>query len=237
MIYLPIDSNSESLNDFKFPKAILYKIIKGNKFCASTIFKFQKKDKTYFHLQLNSFNGFGIDSKDLSHSFIDKNYQLERSMITRKKRILSEVAVLKDTEYKTSLLGGTLIAIKKTIDEKQKILEILTDEKNIMDFLSSFVLLSKKESSDKKLLQESYLFVISNNLFEVGCKYIGQEMYNFKGTTIYVTKYLLAKHLNFEDNNLAEFYIYKDSDGYCFPVKIRIFEKNEYVFIANKILK
>jgi len=247
----PIYSYSESLNDFKFPKRILYKCMINKTISGSSSFCYEKNIKRYI-LSLKNFRGFSIFSNDVFYSLINTNYQFQSSTLVRGKDLIAEIRLLNlnlsedRLNHSFSFLGGDLIAIKNK--HQRRIIETFMIVSDYMDLLSSFVLLSKKMHSDFKYVKKSYVFIILSNLYMVNCKYIGQENYYYRGSRVKVTKYLIDKkselkfsqlinHSSSEFFNFAEYYIYKDDEGYCFPVAIKLSGEHEYFFRAAKILK
>jgi len=231
-------SFSKNIDTFNFPKHIQYVIFKNNKIVASSVFSCKKLAKGYC-LNFKNFAGFGLNSDNRFISFLNTDYQLEASMITKGREVLSEFRILTTFETKTngSLLGGPIVKIKKNMQQEPKIVELTFNSDKIMDFLSSFILLSQKMNSEKVTLQERYLYVIPNSMYVMDCTYIGQDNCIFKNKKIFVTKYQLNRHIDSENINFAEFYIHKDSEGFYFPVKIKVFDSVEYIFKVRKIVR
>ena len=230
LFIIPNYSFSES---FKFPKKIKYKIQMGEKIVGETVFNYSTKAE----MHQVSFKYHD----DSYYATLNNDYQFEYLIQINNKRVISEF-ILKgnssDNGYISnngSFLGGSLLSFRVN-NSKPKIIEILTNEK-IMDTYSSFLLLSRKMDSEKKKIEEKFFFIIYNKLYTVNCKYMGHERYNYIGNNIYVTKYQLQRVLHHNFLNIAEFYIYKNTKGYCFPVKIIFNSEDNYTLRAARVLK
>jgi len=250
-IFLMFNQGVVHSKNFKFPNKIQYKITRGSNVAGNVLFSFEKiiKDKKYF-ICMKNFQGLGFKSNDSWQTYIDFDLILASALIIRNTKLISELAIFEDYGFfsiRKKSSKKDKIYVYQDLSGKKPLRTEIPTEHDIMDLLSSFVVISKKVFDGKAKIDEKFNLFIAKTSYLVDCLYSGSEKYNYKGKKVTVDKLTLRYYYDHSDvfdatkksdySDLTTFYIYKAPDGYCFPVKVEIeHDGNTFGFRANKII-
>jgi len=234
-------------NNFSFPKSIVYKIIKQNRILGSTLFRLSKKgERKPYRLTMSDFKGFGFNLKVNWVSEIKStDFSLIASyIVNNKKQHLQEFYF----KAEKGLLGNSIFIHKSMDDNSTKTITEVASPYTVIDFLSSFLVLSKKVSVSNDR-PERYNLFIGKTTYIVDSSVEKNIFYSHKNQQKNTSKVTLKYFFDIKDNSakqkgsesidLVVFYIYNDiATGVWYPICIKIEDENgeKYELIADKIL-
>jgi len=239
-------SYSKSLLKYRFPDKISFKIIKNKRLVGNCLLTYVRRDnqKEFNILSFHNFKGLGIQLENSVYSYINKEFQFKSTIITKGPNRIFEISVLQQVP---NVLGGNLWMIKNL--QGSKIIETLKSKELIMDFLSSFIILSKKINTLKHTKYKYCTFVMFNTIYFVNYEIDDGRRYNFKDDLIDVTTIRLKiisifntvslTHSKIEPFLFATYKITKNYQGCTFPVEIIFIDSHidtTYIFKTDKLI-
>ena len=234
---------SKDTSGFTFPTFIGYKVIRNNRFVASTKYSYSKKGKgPVVLLTMSNIEIFGFNHKEKLVTYLNQNdLMFFSSFILRGQKIIQEVRLKK--EKVIGLLNETVLIVKNSQESQPSITEFGT-EYRFIDLLSSYFVISHKVAN-AKFETERFNLLIGTTTYLVDAIVDRNISVNYKGDKLCTTKVTLR--YTFESHNkekkefvdLIEFYIYFDrKHKVWFPVKVKIddLNMNSIQLIADKWL-
>ena len=253
--------NGFAQQNFKFPKFIKYALVNNGRVGGNVIYTCNNLGKKLgYMLILNNFEGFGHKSNDEWYTFLKPNLKLERSFISKgkynkkKQNTFNELYLKKEISFfgnkNEKGINEDMVYIFKENKYSGPQLTEIASPYDIIDLLSSFVILSKRVANDrydnKNNNIEWFNLFISSTSYLVYMEYsdekeilnIGGKQYNTKVMTLKYNIKLDKTKTGKESKtiDLFTFYIYNETGGLCYPVKVKFedVESNILEFIAKK---
>lgn len=212
-----------SAKNFKFPQKIQFKFFKNGRFNGECFYVYREKSKKKTQkgelssLAMRNFGGMGFTSTMALHSYIFRNgHSAFLDSVKKGRRIISQIMLDRKLGFDAKMAQVFLYKGEDTKGSMQT--EIFTEHK-VITFLSSFFVASHRVSKGVHKKDELFNLLIDKSTKIVKMKYGGQENVPFGGGHVTAETILLTN----PNNNDAEVFrmrIYKDSDGYCFPVSV-----------------
>jgi len=230
-------------SSFKFPRKITYKIIRNNKFAASSELTFTGKGHSQYVLKMGNIQGFGISSKEkIVAIMLKKDLSLFSSFVTKGKEIQEELRFKE--EKNLGLLGNQVYIHKSFKNNTSPTITEIGSPFNVIDLLSSFVVLSNKIYNQNYNNEKYNLFIDTSYIVDCSVKknvlrqYIDKQV----STSQVTLKYSFSKGQKKnqpESVDLFVFYIYHDKiKGICFPICVEIddVKGNKCQMIAAEVI-
>lgn len=202
---------------FKFPTLILYKLVQKAAIMGECTlsYEYESNQEGISGLKLTNFQGMGRSSNETFHTYLfSKNYSLYAAIVKKGGKTIQEIR-LKDGinfEYKKEK-----VFVYK--DAKQPGLQTeLFTQFPVIDLLSSIFIVSQRVSSGEYKKKAPYNFIFNQSTKIAEISYAGQGTAPFLGKNI-TTEILL---ISIRDVEMFRMYVYKDPEGFYFPVSITI---------------
>lgn len=200
-----------------FPKGIKFKLLKNDRIIGSCQLLYEKETnkKGISLLKMKNFQGLGITSQEWLVTYIfTKNSSIYADFVMKGEKAVSEIR-LKEGESFDGTKGKVFVYRDLESDDALQT-EIFT-EHTVIDLLSMLLVTSQKVA-EGKMGAAKFNFLIHKSTKIVDMLLIGKDNVPFQG------KEVTAHVFSFSYHNAEIFRvgIYKDTDGYCFPVSIKI---------------
>lgn len=204
--------------ELKFPKKIKFKLLKNNRVMASCIFIYNKKTdkKGISQLKMTNFEGLGINSRQWLTTYIfAENSSIYADFIMEDNTPVSEIRLIKNGRRFDGKIGK--IFQYKDLKSDDALETELFAEHTVIDLLSMLFVTSRRVATGKKGT-EKYNFLIDKSTKIVDMMPMEDETAPFNGKEVPVHVLAFA----YQNQEIFRVRIFKDSDGYCFPVSISI---------------
>ena len=206
-------------SSLKFPKMIKFKLFKNDKIVGRCQFFYSKETKIddVSSLRLKNFEGLGFTSREWLFTYIftgDSSIYADFIMRGKEDKV-SEIRLIKDA---VGFDGkkGKIFRYKDLESPDEMQTEIFT-EYTVIDLLSMFFVVSKKVVSGKKEV-EKFNFLIDKSTKIVDMVPMLEEKAPFEGKEVDTHVFSFTYH----DREIFRVKIFKDRDGFCFPVSVEI---------------
>jgi hypothetical protein len=203
---------------FKFPSRISYKSFKNGSFVGECQFLYRERTdkKGISSLKLTNFQGLGITSKEslISYIFSD-DLSLYASFLKGGAKVISEVRLREVMGFDGKERIKFIFKDIYTDDEIQKE-HFIGHNFNPIDLLSALFVTSQRVASGKYDSKERFDLIFGKRIRVVDMVHLGRKKIPFQGKEV-SSEVLAIVYLN---NELFRLNIFKDNEGYCFPVKI-----------------
>jgi hypothetical protein len=229
-------------SQFKFPEKIQFKFLKNGLMMGECTFKYTKEiskesiRRPLSALVLEDFGGMGFTSKVKLHTYIFRDdLSVYLDSVLKGKDILSQTRLREGMGFDGK--EGQIFIYKESDTKGNIQTEIFTKYKGIT-FLSSFFVTSRRVASGTHKKDERYNLLIDKSTKIVEMKYGGQEKVPFQGK-YFPAEVILLTNPNNNDMVVIRMKIFKDSDGYCYPVSIIYsgYQKESFEMRADKVKK
>jgi hypothetical protein len=204
-------------SSFKFPKLIKFKILKNDKIVGNCQFFYDKetvKDGVSA-LKMKDFEGIGVSSKEwLFTYFFNKDSSLYANFIMKGKKVVSEIRVGREVGWDGKM--GKFMRYKDLESPDEVKIEVCT-EYTMIDLLSTFFVTSQKVAAGKKE-PEKYNFLIDKGVKIVEIVPLVKDTVSFQGKEVSTDAFAVI----YRNTILFRLKIFKDENGYCFPINIYI---------------
>jgi hypothetical protein len=172
---------------------------------------------------------------NLSTYIFQDDFSVYLETVLKGKDVLSQI-ILKEAMGFDGRIGN--IFIYREANGKGSIQTELYTQHKVITFLSSFFVASQRVALGTHKKTGKYNLIIEKSVRIVEMKYGGREQVPFKGKQVTAEVILLTN----PNNNHAEvcrMNIFKDPDGYFFPVSIRFLANpnNSFELKAERIIK
>ena len=209
---------------FHFPQKILYNLLKYGEHIGKCEFKFTKQGKyeNTFGMTMTNLKVLGFNTDEIHTSILKNDLSLYRTLCIKDNKKKYEIVVKKGY----SLLGSeeTIISYK-TENSKANFQTEICQPYKIIDLLSSFILTSQKVAKGNYTNSDKYtLFLFDGRSLIVEIVNMGDSHAIFQGNKVGVNMIGIANKVetNHQDYKLFQFSIYKTSDNFYFPIRIKI---------------
>lgn len=217
-------------DSFKFPRLINYKILKKGNVLGSCQYYYEEKinHKDISYLKLKNFRGLGYSlNESLSTYIFSENLSLYASFFMSGKDIISDVRskeILgfdgqRNLEYVFREGSKPEINIHRDHFIRYK----------VIDFLSSFLVTSKKVANGDFKHSEKFQMIINSKIPIVQTIHLGDEKVPFQGKLVNTIALSIVLH----HVEVLRFNIIKE-ESYCFPVRVVM---NDEIFKSNSEIK
>lgn len=203
--------------DFKFPKAVKYKILKNDKVVGSCALTYEEtgKREDISTLRLINFEGLGITSQEWMLSYIlKKDSSTYATFVKKGKNTISEI-ILKERMGFDGTKGQAFVYKEYNTQSGEMQTELFTQHP-VIDLVSSFFVTSQKAAEQTYSKVEKFNFLFGKSTKIMDMVYAGEENVPFEGKEV-STHVLIIRYNNVE---IFRFKIFKHPDGYYFPVSI-----------------
>jgi hypothetical protein len=209
--------NRKGGNSFKFPKRIMFNLLKNDKIVGrcQLLYNEDAKYEGLSSLKLIGFNGLGITSEECLFTYAFKNeFSIYSIFRLKGKQTVYEIGLREDIQF-GGQKGKVLIC---KIGEKSSLLQIaFHPQYPVMDLLTLFLIGARTVFDDEKGVK-TFNLLIEKSTKRVDMIYSRKKKSVFQGkeeTTHFVS-------LNYNKEEILRLNIFKNPNGYCFPVKITI---------------
>jgi hypothetical protein len=221
---------------FKFPQMITFNVLKDDKNVGSCQLFYQEKTERegLSYLRIKNFQGFGFNSDEWLASYIfAHDFSLYAEFLLKENKKIYEIKLTEGKGFDGK--KDKIIVYKEK--GKPEIQIIPFTEYPIIDLLAIPLITSKKAVTGN-LEREKFNLLFGKSTIIVDMSYESQEVVRFQGSGVSAAVF----SINYKNAEMFRLKIFKDSDGYCFPVSVVIV--NDFVgsggtfeIRANKFLK
>jgi uncharacterized caspase-like protein len=203
---------------FKFPSRISYKSFKNGSFVGECQFLYSERTdkKGISSLKLTNFQGLGLTLNErlISYIFSD-DLSLYASFLQRGVKVVLEMR-WKEVMGFDGKEGKELIFKDIYTDDVIQKEHFIDRNLRSIDILSALLVASQRIASGKYESKESFNLIFDKRIRVVDMVHLGQEKIPFHGKE--VSSQVLA--IVYHNIELFRLNIFRDNDGYWFPVKI-----------------
>jgi hypothetical protein len=225
-------------SSFKFPTMIKYKLLKNDKIVGRCQFFYNKETKIngVSSLRLKNFEGLGFSSREWLFTYIfTDDSSIYTDFIMKGKNAISEIRLKKEALGFDGKKGK--IFIYKDLESPDEMQTEIFTEYTVIDLLSMFFVVSKNVASGKEEA-EKFNFLIDKSTKIVDMVPMMGEKVPFQGKEVDTHVFSFTYH----DREIFRVKIFKDRNGFCFPVSVVIFmdftnQKQSIELRADKVQK
>jgi hypothetical protein len=202
---------------FKFPQRIQFKLIKNDNIVGECQLLYQETTdkKGISSLQLKNFQGLGLTSEEsfVTYLFTDSSSIYAEFLLKGKEKV-----------YEIRLKEGLTFELKKEQvfvykeEAKPTLQTELFTQYPVIDLLSSFFVTSRRVALGQHKKTEKFNLIFDKSTKIAEMKYTGPRKEPFQGREVDTE----ALSITISNVEMFAMKIYKDKDGYCFPVSVTI---------------
>jgi len=218
---------------FKFPQRIQFKLIKNDNIVGECQLLYQEKTnkKGISSLKLKNFQGLGLTSNEsfVTYLFTDTSSIYAEFLLKGKEKV-----------YEIRLKEGLTFELKKEQvfvykeEAKPEMQTELFTQYPVIDLLSSFFVTSKRVALGQHKKTEKFNLIFDKSTKIADMKYMGSLKEPFQGKN--VDTHVLS--ITISNVEMFRMKIYKDKEGYCFPVSVTIsYQGGKFEMRADRVSK
>ena len=207
---------------FKFPGRIQFKLIKDGNFLGDCqlFYKEKTNKKNISSLKLTNFQGLGSSSQEtfVTYMFTD-NSSIYADFLSDGKKMIHELRLKDGVTF--DLKKGQVFIYKEFNGQKNP--EIQTElftQYPVINLLSTFFMTAKRVALNEHMKTVKFNLIFGQSTKIAEMNYLGTGKEPFQGKEISTE----VMSLNISSVEMFRLKIFKDKDGYCFPVNITISE-------------
>lgn len=203
-------------DSFKFPSTIKYKLLKNDKVMGSCRLSYDIKGKfpETSTLRLVDFEGLGLTTQEWLLTYIfAKDSSIYATFTLKGKRKVSEIRLKEGMGFDGK--SGQVFVYKK-LDSPEEMQTELFTQYPVIDLISSFFVTSQMVAADNHSKTEKFNFLFGKSTKIMDMMYVGTDKIPYRGREV-STQVLIVRYNNVE---IFRFKIFKDSNGYFFPVSV-----------------
>lgn len=207
-----------SIESFKFPSVINYELLKNDRIMGNCKFLYEKEGKFpgTSTLKLKGFAGLGLTSQEWLFTYIfTKDSSIYATFTIKGKKPLSEMRLKEGMGF--DFKRQKVFIYKDLYSPHELQTEIFTLHPEI-DLTALFFVTSQKVATGNHSKPQKFNFLFDKSTKIMGMTYIGTDKVSYQGKEV-STRVLLVKNMH-NNKEIFRFKIFKDSNGYYFPVSV-----------------
>lgn len=224
-VLIMITQTGWSQTQFKFPEKIQFKLLKNDRVMGSCNFQYKEKSerkgfgRNLSYLKMGKFQAFGLTLEDVWYTYIFRDTLSVYSDSAVKKNEKKPFVQIELKEGIRFDMGKGQVFIYREKNSKRSVQTELFTKHKVISFLSCLFIASRRVALGEHQQVKPYNLIIEKSTKIVEMKYLKQEKAPFLGKMVPVEVILLTNPNN-KDMEVIRMRIFKDSEGYCFPVSI-----------------